>query len=644
MSVEIFSAETIGFTTDVTMPSMLSENDRALYYDVAKSYRGKGAVIEIGPWLGSGTYQIARGLEESGFPWSLTVFDRFKWASLYAGRYPEIGLNTGDSFLHLFRENLKPYIDRITAIAGEVGDIAKALPLERDIELLFVDAPKNWELLWGVLEHVRTQMQPGSKLVFQDFFHITSRQIIWLLMSIPQLRLTRMLSFGSSVVFTIEAPIPPLDSFLPRDMQALTVSDLLTMWQRLRHEFPEQRSGALAAGMALDLLARDAVEEALAVLDEGAIGKPWQLKVADDLNRLIRPKGKDRDFLIEIGAYLRAQIHPATTRAARARAAAEMRARQAATGEPADTVLGSLDRRQLLRLAEEMRAPTTVAGLAARHAYENGPFDSRLFTVFSHAVRSNAVAWPLQLADLVAGQDVVELYPGVTLHGLVMRSLGARSYVGLDPGFSPEQNGYSSHTAPGTLRTKFPIGEICGMLPGFSYVTEPSQLGSRAGLVLARPAADLARLEDTLVKAEEVLRPDGRIYLWWRNPLSWSGHGQAPQLAAELDPGNPRHTAVADWAHLRGANKSLPTLPQVRAAIEAHLDILEWEEHGEDPEALLRLTASVRRGLPKLPIENFVIKEVMVTAALRQEPTEISSARAAAVGKSGNRTTPRTRR
>lgn len=615
MAVEIFSAAKIGFSSNVEMPSMLSENDRALYYDLARSYQGDGAVIEVGPWLGSGTYQIARGLEESGVPWSLTVFDRFKWASLYESRYPEMGLKTGDDFLPLFRKNLKPYIDRIRPIAGEVGEINKLLPLERDIELLFVDAPKNWQLLRGVLEHVRTHMPAGSKLVFQDFFHITSRQIIWLLMSIPQLRLTRILDFGSSVVFTVDAPIPPLDTILPSDLEDLSVSDLMKMWQRLRHEFPEQRSGGLAAGMALDLLARNAVDEALAVLDEGAVGKPWQYKVADDLNRLIRPKGKDRDSLIAIGAYLRAGIHPRETRAAQERVAAEERDLKARGTEAADT-LSTLERKQLRTVAGEIRMPSTPASLAVRHAYENGSLDARLFTVFICAVRSHAIAWPLQMVDLIAGKDVVEINSGTTLHGLVIRSLGARSYVGIDPDHNPERSTYTSHSMAGSWKTKFPIGDVCGMLDGLSYVSSADELGEEygAGVVLASPEAGLDKLEQTLDEAARLLPADGTLVLHWRNPQSWSGHGRAPQLAAEFDAKNRAHLDVADWAHLDGDAGGHVTVEQLREAVESRFKVVNWEEQMEDPEAMLRLTTAVRRRLPDQPLRNYLTKGVLVTA------------------------------
>lgn len=149
--VKVLSAASIGFSANSSICSMMTEDEQALYFVTARSYRGAGSVIEIGPWLGSGTTQICRGLDASSHDWTLTVYDRFTWNSVAQRKYPEGGLQVGESFLPLFDSNLQPYRQRIMPITAELRDISSKLPISGQIELLFVDAPKSWSMLRLVL-------------------------------------------------------------------------------------------------------------------------------------------------------------------------------------------------------------------------------------------------------------------------------------------------------------------------------------------------------------------------------------------------------------------------------------------------------------------------------------------------------------
>lgn len=306
MRAKILSAGSIGFSSDSSIRSMLTEDEKALYFVTARdAYSARGAVIEIGPWLGGGTIQIVRGLEATRHKWHLTVYDRFTWSTDAQRKYPEGGLTVGDSFLPRFKEGLGSFQDRITPIEAELTDITSKLPLTQNIELLFIDAPKSWSLLRKVLIHVGPKLLPGASLVFQDFLHIASRQIVWLVMSLPQFTITTTVEKGTAILCTVTEPLTDVEKTVPPTMAGLTERDLLALWERGTNMLPEEKGGELAAGMALDLYARNARKSAARILDIGVVGKPWHDHIIHRVQKLIKfGNPKNRPPLVQVNRYL----------------------------------------------------------------------------------------------------------------------------------------------------------------------------------------------------------------------------------------------------------------------------------------------------------------------------------------------------
>lgn len=306
MRAKVLSATSIGFSSDSSIRSMLTEDEKALYFVTARdAYSARGAVIEIGPWLGGGTLQIARGLDASKHDWKLTAYDRFTWSSDAQRKYPEGGLAVGDSFLPLFNAGLAAYQDRITPVEAELTDISSKLPLTQNIELLFIDAPKSWSMLRNVLIHVGPKLLPGASLVFQDFLHIASRQIVWLVMSLPQFTITTTVEKGTAILCTVNEPLVDVAKAIPATMTDLSEADLMALWERGTQMLPEEKGGELAAGMALDLFARKAKKSATRVLDIGVVGKPWHDHIINRVQKLIRyGNPKNKPHLMQINKYL----------------------------------------------------------------------------------------------------------------------------------------------------------------------------------------------------------------------------------------------------------------------------------------------------------------------------------------------------
>ena len=111
------------------VPSMLTKDEMRYYHYITQFYTGAGAVIEIGPWLGSSTYNIVGGLLENpafNKEQKLYVFDDFIWRSSWMDKWL---VNTGiekpnhlDSFLPLFHEMTQQYANHIDAKAMKLLD------------------------------------------------------------------------------------------------------------------------------------------------------------------------------------------------------------------------------------------------------------------------------------------------------------------------------------------------------------------------------------------------------------------------------------------------------------------------------------------------------------------------------------------
>src|SRR5690606_34032410 len=60
------------------IPAMTTDAERHRYYELAKAAAGKGAIIELGAWLGASTAYIAAGIRDSGVPAKVHVYDKFQ--------------------------------------------------------------------------------------------------------------------------------------------------------------------------------------------------------------------------------------------------------------------------------------------------------------------------------------------------------------------------------------------------------------------------------------------------------------------------------------------------------------------------------------------------------------------------------------
>jgi hypothetical protein len=153
-------------------PTMLDGPEvRLLKWLARAAYRGDGAIVDLGCWLGGSTAALVDGLRENTRPAArsrrVQTYDRFRWDRLY-DRY-KLGFThePGESFLADFERLVAPWRQDVDL---HVGDIASAQWQGGPIEILFVDIMKDPSAAKAVALNFFPHLIPNrSYLIHQDF-------------------------------------------------------------------------------------------------------------------------------------------------------------------------------------------------------------------------------------------------------------------------------------------------------------------------------------------------------------------------------------------------------------------------------------------------------------------------------------------
>lgn len=149
----------------------------------AETYTAAGAIVELGPWLGSLTASYCKGLRSNPraaarrniayvydlFEWS-AIFEEWSHGTQHAGRFMP-----GDSFEEHFRE-LRRDDERFLTIIR--ADLASAAWIGSPIELLINDAAKSLRIADNIFRAFVPALIPGtSYIAHQDFLWSTDAYI-----------------------------------------------------------------------------------------------------------------------------------------------------------------------------------------------------------------------------------------------------------------------------------------------------------------------------------------------------------------------------------------------------------------------------------------------------------------------------------
>jgi hypothetical protein len=138
------------------------------------AYRGAGAIVDLGSWLGSTTLPLARGMSHRDRRRGTRIhaYDRFIWEEWMTEFAEASGVRLdyrpGDDFRRTFEDALGPHL-RLVDI--HTADLCVERWSGGPIELIVIDAMKSWELAENILRQFLTHLAGGGVIFHQDFAH-----------------------------------------------------------------------------------------------------------------------------------------------------------------------------------------------------------------------------------------------------------------------------------------------------------------------------------------------------------------------------------------------------------------------------------------------------------------------------------------
>jgi hypothetical protein len=188
------------------------QEQRWLRNYAAKRYRGVGAIVDLGCFLGATTIALAEGLvlNRKANGKQIHAYDLFTWNEGYEawakGKEVEGLFAIGGSFLPEFRQRTQKWRDYIVI---HEEDLRHARWQHGRIEFLFIDAMKSSDVATAIASNFFPHLLPGKSYVaHQDFPHCFAPWIHFL-----TFRLRDYFSFVAdlhqSSLFRLEREIEP---------------------------------------------------------------------------------------------------------------------------------------------------------------------------------------------------------------------------------------------------------------------------------------------------------------------------------------------------------------------------------------------------------------------------------------------------
>lgn len=237
------------------VPAMLTpEERRYLIWLTRTQFRGQGAVVDLGPWLGASSAALAEGLARGGKTGRVESIDLFSWSRFYM-QAPGVDLEDGADFQFLYRQLTKPWSDRTRSTKA---DLLQHQWTGGPIEILFVDAAKSWELTAAILKNFGPHLIPGvTRIVFQDFADETTYFLPLVVDSCPDvLREVEAVEDGTTVSFLVQ-PGGVVEKVAEQSRTSLFPLERATKIMRRRAE----AHGGIARARFLAQLCRRAAED-----------------------------------------------------------------------------------------------------------------------------------------------------------------------------------------------------------------------------------------------------------------------------------------------------------------------------------------------------------------------------------------------
>jgi hypothetical protein len=247
---------------------MTTEAERECFYRLARDNAGKGAIVELGAWLGASSAWIAAGVRDSGVETKAKVYDRFKlnWTHLRKAKKQGVELVEGPC-INTFKENLGALLQYVEPSQCEIGGLKW---LDGPVSVLICDAPKRVREISSVLTTFRKALQPGSFMAWQDFCHFPSYEIPACLYRIrDHIEFVEAVVPGTTMVFRVKSQWKLVESSLAAfDLGAWGPDEIAYAWDFWFTYVAPEKQALFACGEALFLCDLGFPEEAVQRLSE----------------------------------------------------------------------------------------------------------------------------------------------------------------------------------------------------------------------------------------------------------------------------------------------------------------------------------------------------------------------------------------
>ena len=243
------------------IPAMTTVEERTAYYKLALEMAGKGAIVELGTWLGAATVFLAAALRDSGAPGEVHTYDRFVWRKIH--EYKAGGPLNG-TMLDQFIANMGPLAIRVKTHVGEIMASRWGLGA---IGLLVADGPKRVREITKVLQIFGTSVMPGGYMAWQDFAYFPAYDIPACLHRLEEAGKIEFVSSvypGTTVVFRVLSSIWD-DGFVESKfaLYKWSPSLIIETWEKWNERLEPEMRPRWMCGAALFLSDRGAKNEAV---------------------------------------------------------------------------------------------------------------------------------------------------------------------------------------------------------------------------------------------------------------------------------------------------------------------------------------------------------------------------------------------
>jgi hypothetical protein len=237
---------------------MTTDAERECYYRLAMDAAGKGAIVELGAWMGASTAYIAAGIRDSGVETKALVYDKFESKVGHIAKvrafYDRHGLDKAIAgpCLRTFQNNLGPLMQFVEPHQGQIEQMKWG---DEPIALLITDAPKRVPAISTVLTTLRKALKPGSIMAWQDFCHFPSYEIPACLYRLrDHLEFVEAVVPGTTLVFRVKSQWTRQEASMAAiDLGTWTVDEIGEAWSYWLNFVPPEKVGLFKCGVSMFL-------------------------------------------------------------------------------------------------------------------------------------------------------------------------------------------------------------------------------------------------------------------------------------------------------------------------------------------------------------------------------------------------------